>query len=66
MDDNMEIHFTNGNKEIKNKLNFMKNSLAKLDRKELKIRCKIIAVSKVNFFTKRCRFIPGRHDSKSK
>ena len=54
----MEMHFTNGNKEIKNKPNFIKNSIAKLYRNELKIRRKTLAVTKVNFFTKMCRFIP--------
>ena len=54
----MERDQTNGHKEFKNEYNFMKKSLAKLYRRELKSMCKIIAVRKENFFTNRFRFIP--------
>ena len=55
----MERDQTNGHKELKNKYNFTKKSLANLNRKELKSLCKIIAVRKENFFTNRFRFIPA-------
>ena len=55
----MERDLTNGHKEIKNKHNFMKKSLAKPCRNELKILCKIIAVRNDNFFTKMFRFVPA-------
>ena len=54
----MERDQTNGHKELKNKYNFTKKSLANLNREELKILCKIIAVRKENFFINMFRFIP--------
>ena len=52
IDVKVERYLTNGHKEFKNKHNFMKKSLAKPCRNELKILCKIIAVrNEMKFFT---------------